>query len=228
MWWNAGCHTNGNTLCSVYQKVRHLYRKYFRLFFCFVKVWHKIYYIFIQIRKVCFLGNLLQAGLGISHRSRPISLDGTKVTMTIYQWQSFLKFLCHYHQCIINGAVTVRMIFTHSISHDTGTFTIRFIITDAKFVHIIKCSSLYRLQTISDIRQCSCYNNTHGIIDIRFLHYFRIFGADNLFFRFHNLSNSFLIFCFYHFPYIHKNMLSAIPYGFIEIYMSSSASFALS
>ena len=25
-----------------------------------------------------------------------------------------------------------------------------------------------------------------------------------------------------------KNMLSAIPYGFIEIYMSSSASFALS
>ena len=44
---NFGCHTNGNTLCSVYQKVRHLYWKYFRLFFCLVKVWHKIYYIFI-------------------------------------------------------------------------------------------------------------------------------------------------------------------------------------
>ena len=39
-----------------------------------------------------------------------------------------------------------------------------------QFDHGIQDSSLYRLQTVSYIRQCTCCDNAHCIIDIRFFH----------------------------------------------------------
>ena len=40
---------------------------------------------------------------------------------------------------------------------------------------LIDCTTLNRLETITDIRKCSGDNNTHCIINIRFLHKIRIF-----------------------------------------------------
>ena len=80
----------------------------------------------------------------------------------------------------------MRMIFTHGISNDTGTFTVRAVVADTKLIHIVKGTALYWLQSVTYIRQCSGNDNTHGVVYIRFLHDLRIVGADNiLLFRIH-------------------------------------------
>ena len=86
--------------------------------------------------------------------------------MSVHQCTALFKFLRHDYKRIINGAVTVGMIFTHGISYDTGTFTVRAVVADAKLIHIVKGTALYRLQSVTYIRQCSGNDNAHGVIDI--------------------------------------------------------------
>ena len=64
------------------------------------------------------------------------------------------------------------MVFTHGITHNTGTFSVRFVRTIIQFYHGVQNSSLYRLQTVPDIRQCPGCNNTHGILNVGLLHFF--------------------------------------------------------
>ena len=57
-----------------------------------------------------------------------------------------------------------------------------------QLIQIIQGSSLYRLQTIADIRKCPGNDNAHGIIYIGFLHHVRIVrGNYILLLCFHNL-----------------------------------------
>ena len=185
---NAGCHTYSDTVRTIYQKVGDFYRKHLWFLLCLVKVWHKVYYIFVKVSQKNLLGQLLQPCLCISHGSGTIAFDGTKISVAVYQNLAFLEVLCHYNQCFVNGAVTVRMIFTHGITHNTGTFTVWAVITDSKLIHIVQGSSLYRLQTVTDIRKCPGNDNAHCIIDIGFLHHVRIVrGNYILLFCFHNL-----------------------------------------
>ena len=185
---NAGGHTYGDTICTVYQKVWNLHRKHLRLLLCLVEVWHKVYYIFVKICQKNLLGQFLQSCLCISHGSGAVSLNGAEVSVAVYQGFALLEILCHYNQCFINRAVPVRVVFTHGISNDTGALTIWTVVTDPKLVHIIQGSSLYRLQAIADIRKCPGNDNAHGIIYIGFLHHVRIVrGNYILLLCFHNL-----------------------------------------
>ena len=105
--------------------------------------------------------------------------------MSVYKDLTFFKILCHDYKCIIDRTVSMRMVFTHGISDNTGTLPVRLIITDPQLIHIVQSPSLHRLQSIPDIRKCPGDDNTHRIVDIRFFHQFRIFGSDNLRFTVH-------------------------------------------
>ena len=159
MRWDAGGHTYSDSVGSVYQKVRDSYRKHYRFFLGLVEV-------LIKIFQKNLLGQLLKTCLCVSHGCGSVSLNGTKVSMSVNQCTTFLKFLRHDYKSIINRTVTVRMIFTHGISYDTGTFTVRAVVTDAQLIHIVKGPALYRLQSVTYIRQCSGNDNAHGVIDI--------------------------------------------------------------
>ena len=73
MGWNIGSHTYCNTGSTIYQKIRVTGWQYYRFSFCFVKVWLKIYSIFIDICKH-FHGDFAETGLCISHGSCTISI----------------------------------------------------------------------------------------------------------------------------------------------------------
>ena len=60
---DAGSHTNGDSICSVYKEVWNTHRKYYRLLLCFIKVRHKVHNVLIQIFQKNLLGQLLQTGL---------------------------------------------------------------------------------------------------------------------------------------------------------------------
>ena len=184
---NAGCHTDCDTICSIYQQIGDSDRKYHRFLLCLVEVRHKVY-ILIQVFEKDILCQFLQSGLCISHSSCTVTLDGTEVSMSVHQCSAFLEILRHYYKCFIDRTVTVRVIFTHGIPYDTGTFPVWSVIADTQFIHIIQGSPLYRLQSVTHIRKGSGDNNAHGIIDIGFLHDLRIVGRDYI-----------LLFCFHFF-----------------------------
>ena len=168
---DIGRHTNRNTGRSVYQKIRKSCRKYSRFFLGLIKVRFEINRVFIDIGRH-FHGNFTQSGLGISHRGSAVSIDRTKVTVTVYQCIAHRPVLSHIYQCTVNRTVSMRMIFTHCITDNTRTFTMRFVRSVVKLYHGIQNSSLYRFQAVSYIRKRTRSNYTHGIIDIEFFHGF--------------------------------------------------------
>jgi len=134
---DAGRHADCDSLCTIHQNVRDLDRKNRRFFLCLIKVRHKINNILIKVSKKNFLCQFLQTCFCVTHRRSAVALDGAEVSMSIYQRPALLEVLRHNDQRIIDRAVAVRMIFTHCISDDTGTFTVRAVITDPEFIHII-------------------------------------------------------------------------------------------
>ena len=152
MWRDVCRHTNCDTRSTVYKKVRITGRKYNRLPFCLIKVRLEINGILVDISKHLH-GDLAQTSLCVSHRSSTVTIHGTKVSMTVYQRISGRPVLCHIYKCSIDRTVSMRVIFTHGITDDTGAFTMRLVRTVVQFDHGIQNPSLYRLQTISYIRK---------------------------------------------------------------------------
>ena len=117
---DIGRHTHGNSLCPVDQKVGNPHRQDLRLLLCLIKIGTEIHHILVHVGKVDLLGKLLQLGLGITHSRSPVPLDGAKIPMAIHQGHTLLKLLFHHHQGLIDGAVSVGVIFTHGVADNTG------------------------------------------------------------------------------------------------------------
>ena len=162
---HSDCDTGG----SVYQQVRIPAGKNGRFLLGLVKVRYEIYRVLVDIRQH-FDGHLCKTCLGISHGSCAVTVHGTEVSVSVNQRISCIPFLCQLYQRIINGAVTVRMIFTHGITDDTRAFTMWFIGSVIQLYHRVQDTSLNRFQSISYIRQRPGCDYAHGIIDIGCFH----------------------------------------------------------
>ena len=166
---NIRCHTNGDTGAAIYQNIGKTSRKNRRFFLSLIKVRHEINGILANIRQHLH-GNTAQSCLGVSHRCGAVAVHGTEVSMSIYKRVTGRPFLSHINQCAVNGAVAVRVIFTHCITDDTGGFTVRLIRTVIQLNHRIKHSSLHRFQAVAHVRECPGGDNAHRIIDVRRFH----------------------------------------------------------
>ena len=141
---NICCHTDRNTCRSVYQKVRVARRKYGRFFFCFIKVRGKVNGIFVDVPNHLH-GNFRKPCLCVSHGGSTVSIHRTKVTMSVDKWISGRPWLRHVDKCPVNGAVPMRMVFTHRIPDNTRTFTMWLVRCITQFDHGIQDTPLYRL-----------------------------------------------------------------------------------
>ena len=64
----------------------------------------------------------------------------------------------------------MRVIFTHYFTDDTRRFLVRLVRGDAKRMHAVQDPPVNRLESVSDIRKSTSYDNAHRIVDIRILH----------------------------------------------------------
>ena len=165
-------HTDCDTGSSVYQKVWKLRRKNRRLRLGIVEVRHKINQAFFEIAEHGHSGRR-ELRLGVSHRSRRIPVYRSEVSMSVNKRRIERIVLCHMHQRIVYRAVSVRMVFTHRITDDTGTFSVWRIRRQPELVHSVEYPSLNRLQSVSDIRKCPGYDNADRIISVACLHLLR-------------------------------------------------------
>jgi len=131
---DVGRHTYGDTRCSVDQKIRESGRKNNRFLLGLIEVRCEINGILADIGQHLH-GDLAQTRLRVSHGRRSVTIDRTKVAMAVYQRISGGPLLRHIYQSSVDRAVAVRMVFTHGITDDTGTFTMGFIWSVIQFDH---------------------------------------------------------------------------------------------
>ena len=141
---DVGGHSYGDARSTVNQQVGIAGGQDNRFFFRFIEVWLEVHRIFIDIRQHLH-GNFGEAGFRITHGRRAVPVFGTEVSVAVHQRITGIPFLCHIHQGAVNGTVSVRMIFTHRIAHDTGAFSMRLIRPVIQLDHGIKHAPLHGL-----------------------------------------------------------------------------------
>ena len=65
----------------------------------------------------------------------------------------------------------MRVIFTHYFTDDTCRFLERLVRCNAETAHSVKDSSVYRLESVPNVRKRSSDDYTHGVIDVGVLHF---------------------------------------------------------
>ena len=165
------CHTYGDTVGTVYQKLRHFARQYRRFLQRTVIVRNEFYGVFINIFKK-FVGYSLKADFGVPHSGRAIAVDRTEVSLPVYEHFPHGEILRHTHKRVINGDVAVRVIFTEHVADHTGGFLKRFIVFKAHFLHGVKYAAVYRFKAVPYVGQSATDDYAHGVINERFFHFF--------------------------------------------------------
>ena len=66
------------------------------------------------------MSQLIQAYFGVPHGRRWIPVHRAKIALTINQDETHGERLRHAHESIIHCSVTMGMVFTYHIAHDTG------------------------------------------------------------------------------------------------------------
>ena len=178
---NACRHADGDTGRAVDQKVRKHGRQNGRFLLVLIKVRDKFDESLIQVIEHRH-GAFRESGLGITHGSSAVAVDGTEVTVAVDERNGERVVLGHMHERFVNRRVTVRMVFTHGSADDTGTLTVRLLRIKSELLHGIKNAPLNRLQAVPHIRNGTGDDDAHCIVTEGGFHFFRKIQLDYGFF----------------------------------------------
>ncbi len=117
------------------------------------------------------MGQAFHADFRVTHGSRGIAVNGTKISLTIHQRVSQGKILRHTYNSVIHGCIAVRMVLTDDIADDAGGFFIRFVPVVTQLVHGKEYTAVNWFETVPDIRKGPADDDAHGIIKIGFFHF---------------------------------------------------------
>ena len=90
--------------------------------------------------------------------------------MTIDQRKSHCPRLCHAHQSVIDGAVTVRMQHAHHLTDHAGALHVPLLRFDTHIIHREQDASLDRFQAIAGVRQSTGIDDGIGVFEETGLH----------------------------------------------------------
>ena len=113
---------------------------------------------------------------GITHRGGVIAIDRTKVALAIDQHVAQREILRHTDDGVVNGCITVGVIFTDHITDHTGRFFVSLVPVVIEFVHGEQHTAVHRFQAVAHIRQRTAHDHAHGVIEIGTTHL--VFEAD--------------------------------------------------
>ncbi|MNT29629.1 hypothetical protein D3C72_1653790 [compost metagenome] len=163
---DIGRHAHGNAGGAVQQNVGQTCRQHLRFLHSAVKVRHPVNGALTQLGQQHFriFG---QPRFGITHRGEGFRIvRRTPVPLAVYQRIAIREWLRHQYHSFITGAVAVRMVFTQHITDGTGGFFEFGAVAQPQFRHGVDDAALYRLQTVTDVRQRPIHDDVHGIVQI--------------------------------------------------------------
>ncbi len=162
---NIGGHTNGDTGGTVHQQVGNPGRQNLGNPLGAVVVINEIDGFLIQIRQQG-VGNLLHADLGVTHGGRVVAVDGTEVTLAIHQRIPQGEWLGHTNDGVVYRRVTVGVVFTDNITHNTGGLLVGLVPVVVQFGHGEQNAAVNRLEAIPHIRKRPPDDHAHGVIEV--------------------------------------------------------------
>ena len=166
---HVGGHADRDTGGSIDEQVGNLGREHRGLLQAVVKVVGEVNGLLVEVGEH-FLGDLPETGLGVSHGGGVVPVDGTEVSLTIHHRIAHGPVLSKADHGVVHGAVSVRMVLTEHLPHDTGGFLVSPVGQDAQFEHAEQHTPVNRLQSIPHIGEGTRYDDRHRVIDVGRLH----------------------------------------------------------
>ena len=137
------CHADGNAVCSIDQQIRYLGRQNGRFLQTVIEVIGKINRILIYISQH-LRSDFRHSRLGVTHCSRRVIIDRTKVSLSVNHGISQRPPLSHSHHGHINRAVAVRVVLTEYLSHYSGRFFVFGVVSHSHVAHGVQNSAVNR------------------------------------------------------------------------------------
>ncbi len=162
-------HTNGDSYRSIEEEVRDARRQDARLFGRSIVVWSPIHGLFVDIGEQ-ILRDLVHSGLGVSHRGGGVAVHRSEVSLSVHERIAHGKILSHADHGIVDGRVSVRVVPSEYVSHDTGGLAVLGPSTSPAIVHGVEDAAVYGLHSIAGVRQGSRDNDAHGVVEVARLH----------------------------------------------------------
>ena len=173
---NIGRHAHRDTGRAIDQEIRNPggHDRWFE--FRLVVIADKIDGFLVDIGKQ-FMGDARHPDFGVTHCGRRITIHRAKVSLPVDQHKTHRKRLRHPHQCVVDGGIAMRVIFTDHIADDASRFLIGFVVIVAQFLHRKKDPAVDRFQPITNIGQSPSNDDAHRVIQIGLTHFvFEIYG----------------------------------------------------
>ena len=121
--------------------------------------------LFIQVRQQ-FVGDARHAHLGVTHRRRRITVHRTEVALPVHQHVAQRERLGHAHNGVINRGITMGMVLTHDVTHDTGRLLVGLVPVVTALVHTEQHAAVHRLEAVADIGQGPAHDDAHGVLHV--------------------------------------------------------------
>ena len=134
MRWDCSRHCRGNAYSTVANHVWKCRRQYFGFFQALVVVGAIINGLLLEVVQH-LLPRSCHTRFCVAHRSGRISVDGAKITLSIYEWITQLKILRQMHQRWIDNVFTVRMVIARSVTGNMSAFSMLPVCAQAEVIH---------------------------------------------------------------------------------------------
>ena len=126
---------------------------------------------------------MVQTGLGITHRCGWIAVNGSEVPPTLNQQMPCPPPLTHAHQGGIDRHVTVGMKITHGFTNNLGALHGLAVGLYPEAIHGVQDPALGRLESVAGVRQGAGDDDRHGVVEKRLLHLVGNIDRNNIFFH---------------------------------------------
>ena len=160
---DAGGHAHGNALASVDEQVGKACWQNNWFFGCSVVSGNEVDRVFVDVGQQLH-GKWVQARLGVTAGGRA-EVWRTIVAVEVDERVAQRKWLRHAHECVVNGAVTVRVIAGHGVTSDAGTLYEWAVGAEALLVHVPNDSAVNRLEAVANVGQCARHDDRHCVIE---------------------------------------------------------------
>ncbi len=163
---NICSHTHGDTARTVDKQIGKPCGQYHRLAAGIVIVGLKVYRVAFYVAQHLF-ADTFEAHLGVTHRRRAVTVHRAEVSMSVDKCVAKRPWLGKTHHCAVDRRVSVRVIFTHNLTHAVRRLLVRVVRRITHLVHTEQHPAVHRLETVAHIRERTRHDYRHGVVDIR-------------------------------------------------------------
>ena len=160
---------DGDAGGSVDQKVRNLRGKDRRLLEGAVVVGEEIDRVLVQVLEQ-FLGQGGHANLCVPGGGRRVPVDGTEVPLPVHERVAEGKILGEPGDGVVDGHVSVGVVLTYDVSHDTGRFLIGLVVEGSRLVKGEENPPVNGLQPVPNVWDSPSDDDAHGVAQVGDFH----------------------------------------------------------